>query len=84
MKHLNSLLLTIKSELEKGNVVSIFGFSLISQPEMYGDVTYIDYNALGYSKENILHSIKELSDMGEISLIDSGNMGYWIELPEDN
>ena len=78
MGNLKALLYDIKSELDKGHIVSIFLLDLISQKEMYADPMYIDYTKYGFDKNNILSVIKEFEKQKEIKIIDSGNMGWWI------
>ena len=84
MKDLNGLLATIKEELDKDYIVSIFLSDLMSQHEMYAKPNLIDYTKFGFSKETILDAIEELADTGKITIIDSGNMGYWIESPDQH
>lgn len=79
MKNLNALLYDILDELNQGHIVSIFLCDLITQKELYGELVYMDYTKYGFTKSNILEAIKELEAHKKIKIIDSNNMGWWIE-----
>ena len=79
MKNLKSLLYDILNELNQGHIVSIFFGNLASQNKLYGEPMYIDYTKHGFTRSNILGAIRELERLKKIKIIDSQNMGWWIE-----
>lgn len=83
MKDLKGLLSIIRDELEKGRTVAIFFRELLSQTEPYDEPIYIDYTVYGFDKSNILDALRELEKNNEITITDSGNMGWWIKLPKN-
>lgn len=82
MKDLKGLLSKIRDELERGHTVAIFFYELLSQIEPCDEPIYIDYTVYGFDKSNILDALRELEKNNEITITDSGNMGWWIKLPE--
>ena len=84
MNNLKKLLFEIKSNIEQGHSVAIFFYDLLVKSN-YDDtdelgLKYIDYTKFGFTKDNIHDALKQLEAQKEIKIIDSYNMGWWIEL----